>query len=506
VDVRTFGTAELKDGKWVVQAEPHVLLRLKRTFASIRSKEQGRVSISDTIDNCRELAWFCDRYPLTVTPAARLHSRASEHRERETLVHSLLNGQTPARDFELAEPARDYQRVAADLALASGGLLIADDVGLGKTATAICALTDGRMRPALVVAPTHLQRQWQNEINRFAPQLETHILKKGTPYDYSKARARGRKKDDRQLCLVNPHPDVLICTYAKLAGWSETLGEVVRSVIYDEVHELRTGTDTGKGAAAAYLAERVAFRIGLSATPIFNYGGEIYNVLNALRPGALGDYGEFCTAWCGYHGEKPRLTDPAAFGSFARDNGIMIRRTREEVGRELPELVKAPHHVESDESALNAIASSAGELARIILAQNADMAKGEQFRAGGELDAMVRQATGIAKAPYVAQFVKMLLESGEKVVLFGWHHEVYRLWMESLAEFNPVLYTGNESENQKNEAKRKFVEGESQLLIISLRSGAGIDGLQYSGCRTVVFGGTRLVPGGSRTVRWARPP
>jgi hypothetical protein len=106
----------------------------------------------------------------------------------------------------------------------------------------------------------------------------------------------------------------------------------------------------------------------------------------------------------------------------------------------------------------------------------------------------MRQATGIAKAPYVAEFVRMLLESGEKVVLFGWHREVYNIWLERLACFRPVLYTGTESAKQKDTAKDAFISGDSQLLIVSLRSGAGLDGLQ-SVCSTIVKGELDYSPG-----------
>lgn len=482
--MRTYGTATLEKSDWVIQAEPHVALRLKRVFGSVDKNSHGIIRITDTIDHCRELDWFCERYPLTFEPLDYLRQRASAHKERESLVAELLSGTGTPREFSLAIPPRQYQRVAAELALASAGLLISDDVGLGKTCTAICVLADSRTRPALIVAPAHLQRQWQNEIAKFAPQLQCHILKKGTPYDYT--APRGRKSRNGQLTLLRQHPDVLITTYAKLSGWAETLAPLMKSIIFDEVHELRRGTETGKGAAANHLCASAEFRLGLSATPIFNYGAEIYHVLSFLRPGALGEYGEFTREWCTW---GDRLKEPEAFGSYARAQGLMIRRTREEVGRELPELIKVPHHVESDDDALNAIRSSAAELAKIILAQTErQLARGEQFRAGGELDALVRQATGIAKAPYVSQFVRLLVESGEKVVLYGWHREVYRLWLEALADCNPVLYTGTESANQKDESKRRFIEGESKVLIISLRSGAGLDGLQYSGCRTVVFG------------------
>jgi hypothetical protein len=96
--------------------------------------------------------------------------------------------------------------------------------------------------------------------------------------------------------------------------------------------------------------------------------------------------------------------------------------------------------------------------------------------------------SGISKAPFVADFVRLLVEeSDEPVLLGGWHHEVYRLWCDRLQDLNPVMFTGQESPTQKEAAKQAFLSGESKVLVMSLRAGAGIDGLQKV-CRTVVFG------------------
>src|SRR5690606_20605039 len=141
---------------------------------------------------------------------------------------------------------------------------------------------------------------------------------------------------------------------------------------------------------------------------------------------------------------KARFEDPEAFGAYLRDNRLMIRRTRREVGRELPRLTRVTQHVECDESAIRRIEGSAGELARILLAES-ESRRGERMQAAAEFDAILRQTTGIAKAPFVAAFVRMLLESGEPVVLFGWHRAVYEIWREKLSEFNPAFYTGTES-------------------------------------------------------------
>jgi hypothetical protein len=176
-----------------------------------------------------------------------------------------------------------------------------------------------------------------------------------------------------------------------------------------------------------------------------------------------------------------------------REDGLMIRRTRRDVGRELPEVSRARQQVDADPEVLANVESAAAELARVILDTNPH-ARGEKWHAAEELSYLLRQATGIAKAPYVAAFVRLLIESGERVLLYGWHHEVYRLWGDQLKDLKPAFYTGQESVPQKDESLRRFIEGETQLLILSLRAGAGLDGLQDV-CRTVVFGELDWSPG-----------
>lgn len=111
----------------------------------------------------------------------------------------------------------------------------------------------------------------------------------------------------------------------------------------------------------------------------------------------------------------------------------------------------------------------------------------ERGSAARELDALVRHTTGVAKARFVAAYVRVLLDGGVPVLLTGWHRDVYDIWLHDLADFRPIMYTGSETTSQKNRAKAAFIAGESDLFILSLRSGAGLDGLQKR-CATVVFG------------------
>lgn len=68
----------------------------------------------------------------------------------------------------------------------------------------------------------------------------------------------------------------------------------------------------------------------------------------------------------------------------------------------------------------------------------------------------------------------------------GWHREVYRIWGEELAEFRPAMYTGSESARQKDAAIETIARGDSPILMMSNRSGAGVDGLQEMMSQAVI--------------------
>jgi len=473
---------------WGIEAEPHVMMKIKRIFGRADARGFGVLHLRATDEVCRDLQWFCERYPLEIEARNYLDEKATAHENQLAAFDGLLSGAVSPRSFDLAIPARKYQQIATDLWLRSKGLLVADDVGLGKTLIAIAGLTKPELRPALVVTLSHLPPQWEREVHKFAPGLRTHILKKGSPYDITDP-PRGKRSKNQVKLFDDRFPDVVICNYHKLAGWAETLAGKIKGIVFDECQELRR-SESAKYAAAEHLTLHGEYALGLSATPIYNYGDEMFNVLNALRRDALGTRDEFIREWCGYDAHS--IKEPKAFGSYLRESGLMIRRTRSDVKRELPPVIKIPHYIEANPDALNKVADSASELARIILDKNSAFT--EKGQASRDLDWRLRQATGISKAPYVADFVRMLIESGEKVVLFGWHREVYSIWLSRLKQYNPVLYTGSESTKQKEESRLAFCNGDSRLLIMSLRSGAGLDGLQLH-CRTVVFGELDWSPG-----------
>ncbi len=503
------GSVRFSDGKWVIDAKPHVLYRAVGALLNSQRTEDG-VLVPGTPEGARDVFWFAQRFSLNILDAAKLRADTAAYAITRSQADRILSGDfTPSNaGFKPGKAPRKYQAQAAKLWQTMKGLLVADEVGLGKTATGFTGLLDPKLRPALVVAPANLTTQWQESIHEFLVGIRTHVIKQQAYYDLPKFRKCADcnlwsmqklvngKPDRIGICRKCQHvvsgdvadADIFLISYSKLHSWADILGPICKSVIYDEAHELRR-TESQKYQAAKRLTQMVDHRLGLSATPCANLGGEMFNVIDCLSPGTLGTKSDFRRTWCNQYttqaGKEPALKDAAAFGEYLRSQHIMIRRTREEVGRELPEHTRVVHKIEHDTIEVDRIRGKAGDLARLILSKSTKPA--DQMNAAGQLESLVRQQTAIAKAPHVAAFAEMLLEQGTPIVLYGFHRSFYEIVTSKLRDYNPLMYTGSESNEKKVENKNRFCVGDSNLLIVSLRSGAGLDGLQHR-CATGVFG------------------
>lgn len=469
--IRTYGKLiyDKENNQFVMtEAEPHISIKLKNIFQKIRKHNTPPYSFKYTDEACADLLWFMQRYPLEISDedASRLKTGNSDYTARINDMEQIhLPSYHPApvklnNNYE----ARDYQVRAKETYLKCKRLLLGDDLGLGKTLSGILSLLHPETLPAVIVVQTHMPTQWKVDgIEKFT-NLKAHIIKKTSPYDL-------------------PPADVYIMKYSCLSGWVNTYQSgFFRSAIFDEIQELRR-SESGKYQAGKTLSENVEYCLGLSATPIYNYGDEIFNILNLINPDCLGNRDEFLREWAIPNGMHYKIKDPKALGSYLRERFLFLRRTREDVGRELPPINKIIHTVNYDETEVKKSEAIAKSLAMKVMHGSFE----ESGQAARELDMLARYTTGLSKAREVAAYVRILLENDEPVVLAGWHRDVYEVWLEELSEYNPVMYTGSETGSKKEAAKEAFINGETNLFIISLRSGAGLDGLQHR-CKNIVIG------------------
>lgn len=202
-----------------------------------------------------------------------------------------------------------------------GGIL-ADDMGLGKTIQALSFLhhlkeENGSLK-ALVVCPTTLMFNWQNEIRKFTPNLTFSIHHGG-----------GRSKEN----LADPEIDVIITTYGTLRSDIKQFVDVAFDyVILDESQAIKNPSSKVTKAAGLLKARN---RLCLSGTPLQNNTFDIFAQMNFLNPGMLGSIEFF----------KQEFSVPIdKFGEKEQKDHLrkllypfILRRTKEQVAKDLPE-------------------------------------------------------------------------------------------------------------------------------------------------------------------------
>ena len=471
---------------WIIEGEPAVIQKAKRLFPGSEGRGRGIARFKNNKRTNGDLNWLMQRYPLKIES---LNEWEKAH--DEAIKHVLTRNEIARKQTKLNPPElhfngqlKEFQKEGLSFLTHNYPCLLADDMGLGKTVQALAFIAKLNEYPGIIVMPKNVMKQWESQIKRFInpPSLEfvqslfpedemVHIIKGLTPYEL-------------------PQSSFHIIHYGLLRGWKNVLPKMgFKFVVFDEIQELRKA-ESEKYSAASLLAESTEHVIGLSGTPIYNRGGEIWNVMNIISYHCLGDWEAFTREWCYGYGSDT-VADPAILGDYLRREGLMLRRTKDEVLHELPPKRRIVQEIDSDETIFNKKMSNAFEVLKKYDKITDQLEKGRLKRYIGE---EMRKATGVSKAPFVADFVKMLLDSGEPVVLYGYHHEVYDIWMKALSSYKPVRITGKESIQQKEEAKKAFMEGGTNLIMISLRAAAGLDGLQER-AKINVFGELDWSPG-----------
>ncbi|UYQ92754.1 SNF2 family helicase [Chitinophaga horti] len=213
-----------------------------------------------------------------------------------------------------------------------GGIL-ADDMGLGKTVQALTFIQHYKNKNgkclALVVCPTTLIYNWENEIKKFTPEMTHHI-------HHGPARLRS----DEELRKF----DIIITTYGTLRSDITLLMKMEFDyVVLDESQAIKN--PQSKVTKAAQLLQ-TRNRFALSGTPMQNNTFDIYAQMNFLNPGMLGSVdffrNEFATPIDKFQDEERKEHLRKLIYPF------ILRRTKEQVAKDLPDKIETVIFCEMD--------------------------------------------------------------------------------------------------------------------------------------------------------------
>lgn len=205
-----------------------------------------------------------------------------------------------------------HQIEAALFALRSplgDGVLLADEVGLGKTIEAgivLCQLWAENKRRLLVLCPAALRKQWQAELkDKF--NLDAVVL------DAKSAKAMRREG-------VDPFSGgrIVIASYHYVWREYKAFKEVQWNlVVIDEAHKLRNAYRTSnKIGQAIRFALESRRKLLLTATPFQNQLSELYGLTTLISPDLFGDLATFRSRYSNVGGDLDELK--ARLSAFCR--------------------------------------------------------------------------------------------------------------------------------------------------------------------------------------------
>jgi SNF2 family DNA or RNA helicase len=373
---------------------------------------------------------------------------------------------------------KPHQLIGADWLAKKRFALLADEMRVGKTLTAIRASDLIEAKRILVVCPAvgrpNWARQWKD--HQLVMRYTHTCVSRGT---LTIASSLGG------ATVVITSYDLV--TSARFPGHWDL-------IILDEAHYLRNCTAKrtrailGRGGLA-HRASRVWF---LTGTPAVNHAAELWPMLHVCGqyPGTYEDFvRDYCTGYRSAYGFQ--ITGSKNQEHLrSRLDGFILRRTFAEIAPELPPIEYSDYVV--DGPSLTGEALLQDHLVREALRAKDPVSALEAL---APAIATLRRVTGLAKVGATVDLVEHELSTGtHKIVLFAIHHEVIELLHEQLAAFEPAVVYGPVGPKSRQTAVERF-QGDSACRVFIGQITAAGTALDLSAADDALFVEYSWVPG-----------
>ena len=388
---------------------------------------------------------------------------------------------------------RTYQKVGFEwlkvLEEYNFGGILADDMGLGKTIQIIAVIlsyvqSESNPKPSIVICPSSLTLNWQNEINKFAPSIKSIVIRGGL------AERR------RQINSIKDY-NVVITSYDLLKRDIEFYEEAkneFKYIIADEAQYIKNNNTQNAKAIKQIIGET---RYALTGTPIENSLSELWSIFDFILPGYLFSYKKFKENF-----EIPitRDDDQGKMNKLKMlIEPFILRRIKSEVLTELPdktisilnnemqeeqEMIYMSYLQSAKQEAINEINTNGFEKSQIkILAL---LMRLRQICCHPSL--FIDNYKGeSSKLIQCVELIKDAVESGHKILLFSGYTGMFDILEKELEKENIKYFklTGATKVGERIKLVDEFNENdEIKVFLISLKAGG--TGLNLIGADMVI--------------------
>lgn len=323
---------------------------------------------------------------------------------------------------------------------------VANEMGLGKSLTAIETCNRLGSKKVLVICPAVVRLVWEKELQKWG------------------------------------HGDCryTVFSYTTTANNIDTIKTAeFDTLILDEAHYVKNTKAQRTKAVLKHLWPKAKYRICLSGTPLLQSAADLWPIFSRILPEEFGDFDTFTstytkrksTPWgVQYSGVK----NAEKLSALIRNN-FFIRYTKAQVLPELPPKIWTK--IPLDKKYCVKLTKEEEVQYREYLKKLK-----ESFQSGvacrtqpPKADATWRREQGVKKIKPIIEFAKELLDQDIPIILFTCHREVLKGIKEGLANYNPVVIEGDTKPSDRAKAVEDFQSGKTNLFLGNLRAaGVGI--------------------------------
>jgi len=401
-----------------------------------------------------------------------------------------------------------YQLEGARRIAKTGRALLADRMGLGKSAQAVLAADMLGALNVTVICPATVRWNWLREFERFSPMDRPAV-------------AVSTAKDEV------PPDGLVVCSYdlaAKPAVHAALLARRTDMLILDEAHYLKE-RDTNRTKRILLgddgvepLVREVKHVVCITGTPAPNDVSELWPMLAAVFPevidhgGKPASFSRFVKAFCRARIDRwggLKITGnrnvPELKRRLAR---IMIRRSLEDVGMQLPPLRYEDVTVEQGpvdlvaffpklalKEARDEFHAQDNAMAAMLTTAETEDAALEMLQAANGSTSTVRRYVGLSKVQAAAEIALSELITGgvDKMVIFAIHLDVILQLQEKLKHLGSRIIFGGTSERRRNRYIDQFQNSNLLRVLICNITAAGV-GITLTAANEVLFVESSFVP------------
>lgn len=364
-----------------------------------------------------------------------------------------------------------------------GGIL-ADDMGLGKTLQSIVYIAsevnENKNTHHLIVCPTSLIYNWQDEIENFAPFLKTLVVS-GNPAE-------------RQAAIENYEKyDVLITSYPLIrrdVAFYEKIN--FHTVFIDEAQFIKNDSSLN---AKSVKRLRAKHRFALTGTPIENSLSELWSIFDFIMPDYLNSHSHFVEVY-----EKPILKeDKEALNDLHQHiEPFILRRMKKDVLTELPDKYETKMLTELSEGQklvyLSFLENIRNELSSEIEEKGVEKSRIKILAALTRLRQICCHPStfldnyqgGSGKLELLMELIPEAIANDHRILVFSQFTSMLRIIENELKDLEiPYFYLeGSTPTEERNDFVKRFNAGDGKVFLISLKAGG--TGLNLTGADTVI--------------------